>query len=385
MHTVFMRILIATGLYTPDIGGPATYTKFLEEFLPVYGISLTVASFSAVRSYPKIIRHLVYLIHLFRKSKNVDIIYALDTVSVGVPALMVSYVLRKKLYLRVPGDYAWEQGQQRFGIREVLDEYLVNPKKPFPVRVLAWLQYRVARHALKVVVPSEYLKGVVTKWGISPSKIFRIYSALHPAEVIETKTELRARFGYEGFVVSTAGRLVPWKGIEALINAVGMLRAEGVAITLEIIGDGYLRTHLEHHAHSVGADTYVHFLGKLPTQELLERITASDVFVLNTSYEGMSHQLLEVIACGVPIVTTSVGGNVELITDGKEGLLVSYNNETEIVRALTRLRTDAMLRDCVVKNAREKVKLFREEVIIPEIVKLLYNTEAIKESPYESR
>lgn len=385
MHTVFMRILIATGLYTPDIGGPATYIKFLEESLPAHGINLTVATFSTVRKYPKIIRHGVYLAQLLQKGKNVDIIYALDTVSVGVPALMVSYLLRKKLYLRVPGDYAWEQGQQRFGIRETLDEYLLKPKKSFQVRVLAWLQYCVARRAVKIVVPSEYMKGVVTAWGISPHKIFKIYSALHPLEVMETKTELRARFGYEGFTVSTAGRLVPWKGFEALISVVHMLHAQGTAVTLEIMGEGDLRTHLEKYVQKIGADTYVHFRGKLPTQELLERVTASDVFVLNTSYEGMSHQLLEVMACGVPIVTTPVGGNVELITDGKEGLLVSYNTEIEIVRALTRVCTDGVLREHMVRNAREKVKLFREEVIIPEIVKLLYNTEAIKESPYESR
>ena len=156
-----MRILISTGLYFPDIGGPATYTKFLERHLPQNGIDFEVVAFTGVRKYPKIIRHLVYIFLLLKKGRNADIIYALDTVSVGVPALIASFLLRKTLYLRVPGDYAWEQGQQRFGITDTLDEYLVKKEKAFPVRVLAWLQYRVAKRAAKIIVPSEYMKTVV--------------------------------------------------------------------------------------------------------------------------------------------------------------------------------------------------------------------------------
>src|SRR3989338_3118004 len=111
-----MRVLIATGLYPPDIGGPATYTRFLERHLPKHGIGLDVAAFTVVRKYPKVIRHIIYFFTLMRKGRHADIIYALDTISVGVPALVASYLLGKTLYLRVPGDYAWEQGQQRFGI-----------------------------------------------------------------------------------------------------------------------------------------------------------------------------------------------------------------------------------------------------------------------------
>lgn len=365
-----MKILIATGLYFPDIGGPATYTKFLERHLPPHGIDFEVVAFTRVRNYPKIIRHLAYIFLLFKKGRGVDIVYALDTVSVGVPALIVSIALQKKLFLRVPGDYAWEQGQQRFGITETLDEYLVQKEKPFPVRVLAWLQSCVARHASRIVVPSDYMKGVVAAWGIVPEKIVRVYSAVHPIPVSETKESLRALFGYQSFTVITAARLVPWKGISALIDAVVAVHASGIAIALEIVGDGTLDAALRAQIAAQQASSFISMRGKLDKEELAKRVKAADVFVLNTSYEGLSHQLLEVMDIGTPIITTPVGGNVELITQGNEGMLVSFNDVQGMVGALRALQSGEADRARMVGRAREKAKLFREEAIIPEIITL---------------
>lgn len=365
-----MKILIATGLYPPDIGGPATYTKFLERHLSGYGIEYTVVAFTHVRKYPKIIRHVLYLKELLKVGKTVDIIYALDTISVGIPALIASRILRKKLFLRVPGDYAWEQGQQRFGITDTLDDYLKKKEKPFAVRVLAWAQSRVARSATRVVVPSEYMKTVVSAWGVRAENVVRIYSALNPILVALSKEELREKYKYNGFVCITAARLAPWKGIEALIDVTTTLRAQGVDIMLEILGDGDLREHLAQYIEKKDAMYYVHLRGQVNKSELAERIKGADAFVLNTSYEGLSHQLLEVMEIGVPIVTTPVGGNVELITHEVEGLVVPWNNRKDMSDALMRIRDKDPILPLVLERAHAKVLLFREEVIIPKIIQL---------------
>ncbi len=365
-----MKILIATGLSAPDIGGPATYTKFLERHLPAQRIEHVVVSFRDARIYPKVIRHVLYLARLLRQGRSADILYALDTISVGVPALIASYLLRKKLYLRVPGDYAWEQGQQRFGVTTTLDEYLVERKKPIFVRILAWLQLRVALHATKIVVPSEYMKKVVALWGVPEHKIVRIYSALNPIHIKETRENLRHRFRYEGFVVVTSARLVPWKGIEALVSAVHKLKEQGVDVTLKIIGEGRDRAYLEECIQTKKAGGYIHLLGAVSKEELSLRIASADAFVLNTSYEGLSHQLLEVMDIGVPIITTGVGGNVELMRHREEALMVPFNDVIALQSALMELHGNPELCTALVENAREKVKLFREDVIIPEIGKL---------------
>ncbi len=373
VHTIHtdMRILIATGLSFPDIGGPATYTKFLVTHLPQQGIECDVVSFRSVRMLPKIIRHLAYFFLLLKKGYRADTLYALDAVSVGIPALCASIILRKKLYLRVPGDYAWEQGQQRFGLNRTLDEYLLEKEKPFMVRFLAFLQRTVANRAVKIIVPSEYMKGVVMKWGVSEEKIFRIYSALNPIVIAESKDALRSRFAYTGFVVVTSARLVPWKGITALVSVVATLHAEGIDIALEIIGEGTEYVHLKKSIEERKAEGYIHLRGAVPKQELSERVSGGDVFVLNTSYEGLSHQLLEVMDIGVPIITTPVGGNVELVSHEREALLVPFNDETALRTALIRMKSDTLLRDTLVRNGKEKVAQFREEVIIPKIVKII--------------
>ncbi len=338
--------------------------------MPAQGIAYEVVAFTHVRSYPKIIRHALYLFRLLRSGRDADVLYALDTISVGIPVWLASKILRKKYYLRVPGDYAWEQGQQRWGVTVTLDEYVVTKKKPFPARVLSWLQSRVARGATRVVVPSDYMKTIVGARGVNQSRVVRIYSALNPIQIEGSYDSLRKKYDYHDFTVITAARLTPWKGIEALIDVICMLRGSGQPTSLEILGSGELQKHLEEYIIKKEATTFVHLRGQVGKTELAERIKAADAFVLNTSYEGLSHQLLEVMEIGVPIVTTPVGGNRELIEHEVHGLLVPWNDRVAFCEALTRIRTDMYVRDRMVKAGQEKVKLFREEVIVPQIASL---------------
>jgi glycosyltransferase involved in cell wall biosynthesis len=364
-----MRILIATGLYAPQIGGPATYTAFLEAHLAHHGITPTVLPFSSVAQYPRFLRHLVYAYKLIRLARAHDVLYALDTVSVGVPVLCAHMLTRVPYLLRVPGDYAWEQGQIRFGVTDTLDEYRMHAPEDWRVRVLAWLQSCVARRALHVVVPSEYLKSVVMGWGVPQERITRIYSALKEVSVREARGELRAQYGYDGLVITSAARLTPWKGMRVLIDAVYTLRKEGLPVSLEIMGDGVCATELNEYVMRLGAGDYIHLRGSVSREELAKRIKASDAFVLNTAYEGLSHQLIEVMHLEVPIITTPVGGNRELITDQVDGLLVPFNNGAALTDALMRYINDQSYAKQRAIHARGKTKQFHEDVIISDVVR----------------
>ena len=124
-----MRVLIATGLYPPESGGPATYTKLLEERLPALpaqagrGFTVSVLPFSTVRHLPKLLRHVAYFAVCWRMARRADVVYAQDTVSVGLPAALAAQCAGKKFVVRVPGDYAWEQGRQRFCVSDELDAF----------------------------------------------------------------------------------------------------------------------------------------------------------------------------------------------------------------------------------------------------------------------
>jgi len=215
------------------------------------------------------------------------------------------------------------------------------------------------------------MKSVVISWGISNEKITPIHSALHPIDVNETKDEIRKMFNYKGTVLVTAARFVSWKGIGTLISLIPTLKEELDEVTLVIVGNGPLEQDLKKKARELGLNDTVRFVGRLPKSSLGTTIKGADVFVLNTSYEGMSHQLLEAMDLGVPIVTTHVGGNPELITDGVNGLLVPYDNKEELVSAITRVATHDTFRNQIVQHARLRVKDFSENIVIEELISIL--------------
>lgn len=297
-----MRLVVATPLYPPDLGGPATYTTFLERELPSRGITLEVVSFADVRHLPKLLSHFVYYRNVLKALRRSDAVLALDPVSVGLPAMKAAQKLKKPLFVKIVGDYAWEQGRQRFGVTASLDEFVKTPQSSSFVRFLQKTQTAVAAYAKHVIVPSEYLKTIVTAWGIAAEKISVIYNVPDTSEIGEERA-----FNLSAPRVVTVARLVPWKGIEGLIHAVAKARVHIPSLSLLIIGDGPDRRALEAHADSVLKEGYV-FTGALAHKDTLAAMRSSDIFVLNTSYEGFSHVLLEAAALNIPIVTTPSGG-----------------------------------------------------------------------------
>lgn len=367
-----MKILLAAGLYPPDIGGPATYAKMLEAGLVQAGIAVVVVPYSLVRKVPKWRRHVAYMRLLWRNLEGCDGIYALDPISVGLPARLVAMLRLKTFMVRLGGDYAWEQGVQRFGLTETLDMYTNHRRQvSWRVRVLARLQTQVVKGAAAVVVPSAYLKKIVTTWGIAPEKINVIYSAHSVPTVTYNRSELRTTFGMSGLALVSIARLTPWKGMKTLIELVAMRQARGEVMSLYIGGDGPDREMLEAYAHQCGVATRVHFLGTLSFTEVCKLVTAGDIFLLDTAYEGLSHQLIEVMALGTPIITTPVGGNTELLTHEVDALFVPVGKVTAYDEAVTRLLTDEVLKNKLVDTAHARAEHFAKDEAIPKIVELL--------------
>ena len=347
------RVLIVTGLYPPEIGGPATYTKLMEDELPKYGYQVLVLPFSTVRHLPKIIRHVVFIFKIIKLAKKVDIIFAQDTVSVGLPALVVAKILRKKFIVRVPGDYAWEQGVNRFGVTDLIDEFQVKTYRP-SVEALRWVQKTVVKQASDVVVPSQYLQGIVTGWGVNPIKVKLIYNSFKPIQLEKTKAELRQQLSWSGLVLFSAGRLVSWKGFEVLIDVMPELPG----VRLFIAGSGPLATKLQTKIDHLGLNERVEMLGQVDQETLFNMVTASDIFVLNTAYEGLSHQLLEVMSLGTPIITTNVGGNTELISNKESGVLFKFDDKQELISAIQVILNSPEARQKLADNARASLTKF---------------------------
>ena len=367
-----MKITIATGLYPPEIGGPATYATMLESELPDKGIEVSVVPFGWVRHYPKIIRHFVYAYKLWRESKGSDIIYALDPVSVGVPAMLVSKLTRKTFLVRVPGDYAWEQGQLRFGVTDRLHDFIEKRLSyGFRVSLLCRLEGYVARQARQVVVPSNYLKQIVEKWSVDSKKITVINSSLHKIEIGESREAIRKQFNFTDPTLVSAGRLVPNKGFIQLIKVFSRIKKTHPKAQLVIVGDGPQESAIEDLLLAEGLVSSVRLMGSLTQDALGAVIKGADVFVLNTAHEGLSHQLIEVMDLGTPIVTTNVGGNPELITNGVEGLLVEYNDTEALEEAICRVLNHPESVERMIQSARARSKDFAVDKNIDSLTSLL--------------
>jgi len=366
--SIAMKVLIATPLYPPDDGGPATYTRFIESAFPAQHVDVRVVSFSNFRKYPKLLRHFLYALELFKKSYGVDIIYALDPVSVGLPAALVARIRAKKFVIKIVGDYAWEQGTQRSGVKESLDEFVLRKNYSPLVRVLRTIQTLTATQADHIIVPSKYLQGIIATWGIPQEKISVIYNAFDPHMPTEDRETLRKEFNYQGRVIISVGRLVPWKGFRVMMDAVAKVRQVIPDAHLVIVGSGD-QTELRAYARAHNYD-FVEFLGTLPHSELMKRIRAADCLGLNTGYEGLSHLLLEAMALEVPIVTTRVGGNTELFETGDRGILVPYNDVDMLYGALLILLEDGKTVTEYAHNARLFVQSFTQERMIKETLAL---------------
>ncbi len=365
-----MKVLIATGLYPPESGGPATYSKILKNELPRYGFEVTVLPFRRVRKFPKIIRHLMYFFLVLKEGRSMDIIYAQDPVSVGVPSAFAALFLRKKFILKVVGDYAWEQAVQRDGFVGTIESFQYA-QLPFVPQVLRTLERFVAGRAAKVVVPSKYLASVVASWGVPRKNITVIYNGIEAFGDTGNKAVLRGLLKFHGKLIVSIGRLVPWKGFAALIALLPEIKKKFPGTKLLIIGGGPDLAMLEAAAQNAGVADDVIFTGAIDRDILIRYLRASDVFVLNTAYEGFSHLVLEAMAVGVPVVTTKVGGNAEAIEHEKTGYLVKLGDGPALVRSVSSLLGDATLRARIALSAKNRAKQFSNERMVEKVATFL--------------
>ena len=309
----------------------------------------------------------MYFFLCLKLSKGVDIIYALDPVSVGLPASIAAFFSKKKFAVKIVGDYAWEQGMQRFGATELLDDFLKEESYSFFVQILRNVETFVATRADRVVVPSEYLKRVIISWGVDKNTISVIYNAAPSVEGVGNKNVLRGLLKYHGKYVITIARLVPCKGITEVIDAISDMEKTGLDVQLLVVGEGPERERLEKYSEG----KKVTFAGRLDHDITLAYLKAADVLVLNSGYEGFSHLLLEAQAVGTPTVASNVGGNPELITHGKNGLLVKYKDTKAITKAITRALTDESFRRSAKDIGRRRAAKFSKERMLRETKELL--------------
>lgn len=367
-----MKMLVATPLYPPEIGGPATYAKILGEELPKRGVDATIVTFGGVRHLPKLFRHLVYFWKVFLRAKDTDVVLALDPFSVGAPACAAAKLRGVPFIVKIVGDYAWEQGVQRYGVGDTPDVFSLRDDYPPFVRFLKWAERTVASHAAAIIVPSAYLKKIVSQWGIQEEKISVIANSVEVPHLSKLKEDIRKELGWENKkVILSAGRLVPWKGFPKLIEAHKKLLSRVPEAILCIAGSGPEEHVIREAIEKQGVGGKATLVGQLSHDDLLLHIRAADIFALNTRYEGLSHVLLEAMSLKTPVVTTALGGNTDLVEDCITGLFALYDDPSSFAGALEQILLNKVFAEKIAENAKAKVATFTKERMVGDLLVLM--------------
>jgi glycosyltransferase involved in cell wall biosynthesis len=152
---------------------------------------------------------------------------------------------------------------------------------------------------------------------------------------VSGRVEWRRKYGFDSSAVLfvCVGRLEPQKNPLLLVQAFAALRDPRAHLLL--LGEGSLREQLAASVGSYGLEQQVHLLGK--RFDIPEWLGASDVFVLSSDWEGNPLSVMEAMAAGLPVVSTSVGGVPELVEPGQQGFLVPPGDRREFTMAMRRL------------------------------------------------
>ena len=217
------------------------------------------------------------------------------------------------------------------------------------------IQWTLAQ-AAAVIAVSEALKEAMVGLGIEPGKIAVVPNGVDPARFQRVPTrEARERIGLplDRLILVSVGTLIPSKGHESIIRALGQPENRQQKWLLYILGEGHHRAHLERVAEELGLRERIHFVGKRPNQELQFWFSAATLSCLASSREGWPNVVTESLACGTPVVATRVGGIPEILHSEELGILVEQTVDS-IAEGLNRAMCTNWNRERISLQARER-------------------------------
>lgn len=357
-----MRILVVSGLWPPDVGGPASHAPEFADHLRSRGHEVSVVTMAdgpmaadsypvrwASRRRPPGARHLAVTALVARYGRAADVVYmAGGLLGRTAPG---AWIARAPLVVKLTDDPAYERAR-RLGFYSGGLEAFQRKASDLRIRALRVLRDRALRSAVRVVCPSDYLRRIALGWGLHPDRVRVIANPAPVLPELPPREELRLRHGFTGPTLVFAGRLAAQKSLEDGLDAL----AQAPAARLIIVGDGPRRERLAAQATALGLDGRVRFLGTRPRREVLELMRAADAALLPSAWENFPHAAVEALAAGTPVIASRAGGVPEIVEDGVNGLLVPPRRPDALAAAVRRLLDDRGLAEGLRGRAAESVR-----------------------------
>lgn len=332
-----MKLLIATGIYPPDVGGPATHAKKLAEEFSRKGWEVKIITYGnpdnprvvgVSRKIPFGLRQFIYFVFCLWFSRKSDFIFAQDAASAGLPAIIAGKIFGKKCVVRIGGDLLWERVMEKRKTPLSFTEYYRSnhylSDRPALFRLIRY----VLRDAEKVVVVAPLLKEVYEKYyGVHGEKIKII---LNPAELGRLATTVLA----DEPIILLSGRFVAYKNFGFVLKVFDRVRQKLNRGQLILNGEGPHREELIWLAQSLPSATHIKILPTLSREDLLNKMKTAAVCVSAALSEFNPNFILECLAAGKPVLLSRENG---LTIRLPENFLFDPWNKAELEEKLSQL------------------------------------------------
>jgi len=281
--------------------------------------------------YARVLRRIQKL----HKARPIDVIHAHAALPCGHAAVLISKRLNIPFVVTVHG----------------LDVFNNCSRSGFPAGWRRHVSTEVYRASRCVICISARVQEILTIGMASKPCSTVVYNGVNPVLFSSAPT----RPGEPEHEILVIGNLLPSKGHELVLRALGSLKSSFPQIRCCIIGEGPHRAEFEALASELRLGNQVRFIGRQSRSEVVEAIRRCSVFVLPSRNEGLGCVYLEAMSCGKPVIACSGQGIAEVIEHGKNGWLIPVDGLAQLIQGISSLLSSPELRGRIGTAARQTI------------------------------
>jgi len=302
-----IRLLIATGVYPPDIGGPATYAEALSRELRQLNCEVKIITYSKQRADKQeniifvdrtkniILRYFNFFWQVNKLAPWADVIYTLDLMSAGLPAVLSAKLNNKKVIFRTGGDFLWEKAYQSGWTEAVLAKYY-EARKSWLEKILMLFCGRLLKMMDLVIFSTKFQADIYQNYYKLPEAKIKLIANAAP-EIAPVSPDRQ----FENYLVF-AGRLIKLKNLSRLIRALANVKNNNYKLI--IFGQGPERENLASLIKELGLENKVEIKGRIEQNKLINFIGGCRFFILPSITEISPNLALECLSLRKPIILT---------------------------------------------------------------------------------